>query len=220
MRIPTWLKSCSFALAGLMLTLPVPGESAGTLKKWVDENGTVHYGDRIPPRYARERIETLNEQGLVIERKEAAKTPEQIAEERRQAARAAEEKRRREQAERRDRVLLDTFTNEDEMIMTRNGKIEAVEAVIRVTNERIKKIRERQAGLKKRAAALERAGKPIPDKLARRIAEAERQIRSNLEYIRQRRHDQELIRQKFQADIERFRELKAAQADEEVTPTP
>ena len=133
------------------LLVSTPALHAGKLYKWIDESGQVRYGDRVPPEYAKRRNETLNSQGIVVETKAAQKTKEQLAEEQRVAAlQAAEERRKSEQA-RKDRILLDTFTNEDEMILTRDGKLEAIEAVIRVTKGRIEKLRQRLSDLTRRA---------------------------------------------------------------------
>ncbi len=205
-----------FSAIGLcaIVALSVVPAQAGKLKKWVDENGQVQYGDHIPPRYAKKSSQTLNNQGVVVQTRAAAKTPEQIAEEERLAKLRAEQEIKRQEQERKDRILLDTFTNEDEMILTRDGKIEAIEAIVRVTNGRIQKMRQRLATEKKRAAFLERSGKPVPESVTRQIAEAREQIRHNIEYIDNRRTEQQAIRDKFELDIKRFRELKAAKQEE------
>lgn len=198
---------------GAALLLSTPGVHAGKLYKWVDEHGQVRYGDRVPPEYAKKRNETLNSQGIVVETRAAQKTAEQLAEEQRLAAlRAAKEHRQREQAHK-DRILLDTFTNEDEMILTRDGKLEAIEAIIRVTTGRIEKIRQKLSDLTKRAANLERAGRPVPAELGQQISESRDQIRQNLDYIENRKQEQRAIREKFELDIKRFRELKIAEAE-------
>ncbi len=187
----------------------LPTTQAGKLYKWVDENGQIRYGDRIPPQYARKSNETLNQQGITIDHKEAAKTPEQIAEEQRlEEARIAAERIQQEQ-DRKDQILLDTFTNEDEMVLTRDGKIEAIEAIIRVTNGRTEKLKLRLSELKSRAANIERSGKPVPEKLNSDIKETRHQIAQNFTYVRKRQGDQRLIREQFEADIARFRELQA-----------
>ena len=187
----------------------LPATQAGKLYKWVDENGQIRYGDRIPPQYARKSNETLNQQGITVERKEAAKTPEQIAaaqrlEEAREAAERVQQKK-----DRKDRILLDTFTNEDEMVLTRDGKIEAIEAIIRVTNGRTEKLKLRLSELKTRAANIERSGKPVPDKLNAEISETRQQIAQNFTYVKSRSSDQQLIREQYEVDIARFRELQA-----------
>lgn len=185
---------------------------AGKLYKWVDENGRVRYGDSIPPQYARKSNQTLNQQGIVVKQKAAAKTREQLAEEERIKQAEIEAERIRRENAYQDRILLDTFTNEDEMVMTRDGKIEAIEAVIRVTNGRSEKLKQRLLELKRQAANLERAGKPVPANLNSEIVESRQQILHNLNYVKNRKIEQENIRDKFEADIRRFRELKTAEA--------
>jgi len=197
--------------AGLLFS--TPALHAGKLFKWVDDTGQVRYGDRLPPEYAKKRSETLNSQGVVVETKAAQKTKEQLAEERRVAALQAEEERRQREQAHRDRILLDTFTNEDEMVLTRDGKIEAIEAIIRVTRGRIDKTRERLSELTRRAADLERSGRPVPLELSQQIAESHAQVQQNLEYIENRKREQQSIRDKFEHDIKRFRELKVAEAE-------
>ena len=187
----------------------LPATQAGKLYKWVDENGQIRYGDRIPPQYARKSNETLNQQGITVDRQEAAKTPEQIAAAQRlEEAREAAERVQQEK-DRKDRILLDTFTNEDEMVLTRDGKIQAIEAIIRVTNGRTEKLKLRLSELKTRAANIERSGKPVPDKLNAEISETRQQIAQNFTYVKSRNSDQQLIREQFEVDIARFRELQA-----------
>jgi len=204
---------CCIALAlGSALWLTAVPSQAGKLYKWVDDSGQIRYGDRIPPQYAKKKNETLSDQGIVVETKAAAKTAEQLAKEERKVALEAEQERIRIEAARKDSILLDTFTNDDEMIMTRDGKIEAIEAVIRVTNNRTEKNKQRLANMKLRAANTERSGKAVPKKLLRDISDTRNLIQSNNKYVANRIVEQQRIREKFEADINRFRELKAAQA--------
>ncbi len=196
-------------ILALSSALVFPAAQAGKLYKWVDENGQIRYGDRIPPQYARKSNETLNQQGITVNRQAAAKTPEQIAEEQRlEEARIAAERLQQEQ-DRSDQILLDTFTNEDEMVLTRDGKIEAIEAIIRVTNGRTEKLKLRLSQLKSRAANIERSGKPVSEKLNAEIRETRQQIAYNFTYVKSRNADKKLIREQFEKDIARFRELQA-----------
>ncbi len=203
-RFSRWL---ALALCSA-LWLPAAPLHAGKLYKWFDDTGQVRYGDRIPPQFAKKKNQTLNDQGIVVETRSAAKTPQQLAEDARQAKQQAEQERIQREIARKDSILLDTFTNEDEMIMTRNGKIDAIEAVIRVTNGRNEKNRARLASLKLRAANLERSGKVVPKTLLKEILEVRGQIRFNTDYVAGRKVEQRRIREQFEADIKRFRELK------------
>ena len=206
------LNRCASLTLCTLLGLCAVSAHAGKLYKWVDETGQVRYGDSIPPQYARKSNQTLNPQGIVVDQKAAAKTREQIAQEERIKQAEAEAERIRREKAYQDRILLDTFTNEDEMVMTRDGKIEAIEAVIRVTNGRSEKLKQRLAELKKRAANLERTGKRVPESMNSEITESRQQIEQNQHYVINRKTEQQRIRDKFEADIRRFRELKTAEA--------
>jgi hypothetical protein len=182
--------------------------------KWTDAQGNVHYGDRIPPEYAEQEQKRLNEQGITVEVRERAKTPEELAEEQRLARIQEEENERRHQELTRDRILLDTFGNEDEIIMTRNGKVNAIAAIIRVTEGRIENLRGRLAELTTRAANLERSGKPVSEELHQDILTIRQQIEDNQDYIAQKQQEQQETSAKYEADIERFRELIRLQEEE------
>lgn len=186
-------------------------QKSGRLYKWTDENGKVHYGDMIPPQYSKQERKVLNDQGVEVKTLDAAKTPEQLAEEQRLAAQRLEQERIASDQLSHDRMLLATFTTEDDMVMTRDGKIAAIDGVLRVTRDRIEKIELSLADLTREAAELERGGKPISDNLHEQILGARGQIQRYLDYIASKRREQEGIRAQFEGDIRRFRELKSAQ---------
>jgi len=213
MRTISLLICCSAIALTAAVVIPTESAAAGKLYKWVDDNGQIRYGDHIPAQYADKGNERLNEQGLVIDTKEPAKTQEQLAEEQRIAELAEQEEIKRKERALRDRILLDTFTNEEEMIVTRDGKLEAVEANIRVTNGRIEKLKQQLARLNQQAANMERSGRPVPEAIANRITESHSQIENNLRYIEKRKLEQQAIRENFELDIKRFRELKQAAAE-------
>ncbi|MEE9422468.1 MAG: DUF4124 domain-containing protein [Gammaproteobacteria bacterium] len=199
----------------MVLLLGLMPAQGGKLYKWVDETGQIRYGDRIPPQFAKRKQDTLNEQGVVVNTRAAAKTEQQLAEERRIAEAAAEEKRLRDENNAYNRVLLDTFTTEDDMIMTRNGKVDAIEAAVRLTRARTEKAKQRLLGLTRRAANMERAGRPIPKPLYKEITDARSQIKYNNRYIANRLEEQQAVRQQFESDLKRFRELKSVNTVDE-----
>src|SRR5712671_4787750 len=51
----------------------------GITYRWTDEQGVVHYGDRIPPQYAQKERAVLNSQGVEVRKLDAQKSPEQAA---------------------------------------------------------------------------------------------------------------------------------------------
>lgn len=201
-------------LIASVLGTGLPGEAQARMYKWTDNQGNVHYGDRIPPEYAEREQRRLNEQGITVEVRERAKTPEELAEQRRLAEIEAAEEEQRRQQRARDRILLDTFSNEDEIVMTRDGKISAIEAIVRVTQGRIENLRARLTELTTQAANLERGGRTVPDTLHQDIRSARQQIETNEAYIVAKEQEQDDTRAKYEADIQRFRELLQLREEE------
>lgn len=212
MKLPASLTAT--LLLATTLGAGLSGEVQARMYKWTDAQGNVHYGDRIPPEYAEQEQRRLNEQGVTVEVRERAKTPEELAEERRLAEIKAEEEERRRRQQIQDRILLDTFSNEDEIILTRDGKLNAIDAIVRVTEGRIESLRSRLAELTTRAANLERGGKVVPDNLHQDIHSARQQIENNQAYIAQKEREQQDIREQYEADIQRFRGLMRQREEE------
>lgn len=200
----------SILAAAALIAMPLQSQAA-RLYKWVDDQGNTHYGDKVPPEYSKQERKVLNDQGVQVDKLDAAKTPEQIAEERRLEQKRREEERKLAEQKAHDRMLLATFTTEDDMILTRDGKIAAIESVIRITQGRIQKLKQTIEQYTRQAANLERTGKPVPDDLHNQITQARNQVESYQQFIRAKHQEQEAIREQFEDDIRRFRELKEMQ---------
>ena len=197
------------ALAGLIVLLPAVAQAA--LYRWVDKDGNVHFSDKIPAEAAREdtRKEAITPQGDVKEIvQEKSKTPEQLAEEKRQRElREAEEERIRQQRQH-DRLLVSTYDSVDSLEMARDGKINALESQILVASGQIKEREDLMERFRARAAELERSGEPVNEKLQQDMALTQDQIDRNRERIEELRAEQQRIRDKYAADIARYKMLK------------
>ncbi|RTZ76391.1 MAG: hypothetical protein DSZ02_01405 [Gammaproteobacteria bacterium] len=118
----------------------------------------------------------------------------------------------------RDKVLLNTFRSEDDILLARDGKLATYDAQIRIAYTNIERLKAWLETQKKKAAALERKGRKIPAKLLKEIENTRHQIKANYESILRQEKDKEFIRKKYAADLARFRELKelkTAQAENE-----
>lgn len=200
-------------LTSLLVFLALPAV-AGKLYQWTDENGEKYYSDRVPPEHARREHRRLNPQGIEIERREPAKTPEQLAREQELKQLRAEQQRILEEQRARDRVLLRTFRTEDDLLMARNGKLVAVDAQIKLADSNVKRLRTRLADLQARAAALERRGDAVNRNLLQNIDQLRDQIENNYRYIVTREQDKLAIRERFEQDLQRFRQVQSLRAGE------
>ena len=183
--------------------------------RWVDSEGQVHYGNRVPPEYAKAERRVINEQGRTIQIYEAAKTPEERA-----AARAAAEKEARRKAldEKQaihDRSLLATYATEQDMQLARDGKVSSVDALLQLTNSRIESMKLRLLDLTEEAATYERSGKPLPLSLEGQIQNLRTQIARNDEFVKEKELELSDIQNQFDADINRFIELTAERENTE-----
>jgi Domain of unknown function (DUF4124) len=177
--------------------------------KWVDENGEIQYGDRVPPKYASKERSLINDQGQTVKVYEAAKTPEQKAEAQALARQQAEQKKLAEQQAVRDHSLLSTYSSEEDMLSARDNKIASMETLIQLTNTRLDSMQQRLNELTSDAAEFERSGKKLPEGLVNQMKNTKEQIRQNEEFVKNKEKEKDQFAQKFDADIKRYRELTA-----------
>ena len=97
--------------------------SEAKLFKWVDKNGTTHYGETIPPEYADRDTKQLSN-GRVTDRDETFDSKQNSAKKETPEEKAAKEARRRDDA------LLNSFTNEKEIDLSRDRSLMQIEARI------------------------------------------------------------------------------------------
>jgi len=106
--------------------------------------------------------------------------------------------------------LLDTFSSEDDLVLAQDGKLAAIEQTIHVTESRIKKLQKSLNEIMSMAAEMERRGKPPADGTQNEIDVVRAQIAENRAYIKTLHKEQDAVRNAFESDLTRFKELKAA----------
>lgn len=185
-----------------------PGTAQAKIKCWTNSDGIRECGNAVPPEYAQQGHDEINKAGIRVKHHERAQTEAELAETARLKALEDEKKRLAEEQAAHDRVLVDTFASEDEIIMARDGKITSIRTEIRLTNKSMNAAEERLNQLRKQAANLERAGKPVNEKLTQDIQQAQVQIKEYETFISNRRTEEEKILQQFETNVERYRQLR------------
>lgn len=179
--------------------------------KWVDEDGQMHFGDKIPPKYLVKEHDELNQRGLTVKHKAAAQTAEEkikkkhLEREQRKAALIAKKKKQR------DRVLLDTYTTESDLIVARNSRLEAVDTQIRLAETIVGSSNEKIAALEKQVASIEASNREVPDNLRQRLESEKQQVavQTRVRDMHKKRRNE--IAAQFGDYIKRFKVLKAEQ---------
>jgi len=185
-----------------LVVLSLPAKAR--IKCWENSDGVRECGDKVPPEYSQKSHKEISSHGITRKESERAKTEEERAEDERLAVIQEEENRKLAEIEKQDKILLDTYSNTDDIQMTSDGKIVALDSTIKLAKKRNEKI---QDDLDKRtatAAAEELAGKQPPEDLLKDIQSLQRQIKNNDKFIADKHMEQEAIRKEYADKIARF----------------
>ena len=189
-------------------TLLLSGRATASIKCWTNNEGIKECGNVVPPEYSQQGHEELSEQGVTVSKTERAKTAEELAaDEEAKKQQAIREQMAKEQAAK-DRVLLDTFTTEEDLILTRDGKLRAVDTRIVHAKQVTVGLERQREELEEQAANEERAGKSVSDELLADIESVKRQIEEHTAFIKNREQEKTDLRAQFDIDLERYRQLK------------
>jgi Domain of unknown function (DUF4124) len=181
--------------------------------KWVDEKGVVHYTDKMPPEEVNKGSVELNKQGIPVKKTEPAPTPEQ------RRAKALEEERQRqltkqqEEAERRDRALLSSYTSESEIDLARNRSLQTIDSVLKSAQAYSAQLTKRQADLEAKKKA-EYSDKPAPAALERELEGITTELGRQADLIALKQRETAQVNAKYDTDKQRWRALVAAKGGE------
>ncbi len=198
-------------LLALVLVSSISLDASAGIKCWTNKEGVRECGNAVPAEYAQQGHTKFNAQGVAVGYRKRAKSQAEFAEEERIKEQKAEEDRKRQEAEKADRVLLDTFSSEDDLVFAREGKVSAIEAQIQLTESHIEKIQANVDRMIAIAADLERRGQKPSEQAMADIEKVRAQVAENRSFIETKRKEQESVRQQYATDIERFRKLSGIQ---------
>ncbi|HSH27122.1 MAG TPA: DUF4124 domain-containing protein [Wenzhouxiangella sp.] len=193
----------------LPLALAASVAQAQSVYRWVDDQGETHYGQSVPPEFKDYGYVRLGPDGMVRERVEPALSPEQIAERRRQRAEQARQEATERSQEARDRMLLATYSSEEDLRKALDMQMAGLESQRTSTHMALDLVENRFETLIGRAADLSRKGQDVPERLRADIEATRAELRGlrrdlgRLEVRKQRTRD------RFAANLERYRELTA-----------
>jgi len=186
--------------------------------KCVDDKGVTLYGDTMPPQCATKPILEMSGQGSVTKKYEAALTAEQIKAREGENARKKEDEKLVAEQKRKDSALLATYGSEREIDIARDRSLGQIDARVSSANQRIKEIDKRVEKLQNEMEFY-RAGKskkgPAKEPPIQLVSELERSNneRTALEAsIKKMADEKAKMREKFEKDKVRWKELNAAQA--------
>jgi hypothetical protein len=196
----------------IVISVFLSAQAQAKMYKWTDEKGEVHYGDSMPAQYLKKEHSELNQQGLTVKQISAEDTDAQRAEKARHAQMAKEKADRLAEEQKRDRVLLDTYTTERDLVAARDARFEAVDSQIHLSESIISDSQKKLDAGEKLAKSLKAQGKPIPESLEDKIKREQSQIATQEDVKQSRVKQRKEIADQFNGYIARFRVLKVEQA--------
>lgn len=195
---------------GLLATLLVGAtfslSAEAKLYKWVDNDGVTHYGEVIPPEYAdKDRVE-LNKEGRVVREQEVLTPQKRLAREQADTKRRAEEQLATER-QRRDKTLINTYSNVKEIELARSRSLQQIDARIFAIQSSIKTASANLAGLQNEADGYAKRHKEIPPSLREDLQNAQARLDMLNNDLAQPLADKAAIEARYDADKARYIEL-------------
>ena len=193
----------------LMISALFAVSAQAGLYRWVDENGAVHYGDKVPAKYLKQEHQELNEQGTTVKKHDRAMTAEEKAEKKRQEAeRKRLENEKRAQALR-DRVLTDTYTTERDLVAAKDARLDAIDSQLQLSKELIKNTQEKVEKTEQLIESLKASGKMVPESTYAKLEREKLALATQKGVQQGHQIKREEVIVQFDGYIERFRELMA-----------
>ncbi len=189
-------------IAGVAFSFPVSAK----LYKWVDDKGTTHYGETIPPEYAKKDRQILNKAGVVIRTQDILTPEERRAKEAEEAKISAEKTTERNQ-KLHDKSLTDTYSNVNEIELSRTRNLQQIDARINSIKSQLHMANDNLTGLQNNAVARSRAGKKIPTFLQEEIKSAQDRVNTMQQDMDKYNAEKQAINTRYDADKARYKEL-------------
>ncbi len=208
------------ALATLLcasLVFAAAGAHAVTYK-WIDDQGIVHYTDKMPADAINKGNVELNKQGIPIKKTDPALTPEQRRVKEAEDERIRQAARAREEVARKDRALLQTYTTESEIDLARKRALGTIDGQINSAQGYSTTLSKRKQEIEARLTAL--GDKPVPPALERELNNINDELDKQADLITTKKKEAVAVNARYDADKRRWQELAAmAPADGNPAPT-
>ncbi|CAG9931435.1 DUF4124 domain-containing protein [Candidatus Nitrotoga arctica] len=179
------------------------------LYKWVDDKGVTHYGEVIPPEYTNKSNVLLNDKGRLIKRNEEINNTERRTNEEDDAKKRIDNEAKLELS-RKDKALLNTFSNEKEIDLARDRNLHQVESLISSIQSLQRAARESLKNYQQEAEGIKRAGRKHPVSLQVDITEGENKLAKLQLDLVKAQEKAASVKASYEADKMRFRELNGS----------
>ena len=199
----------SMLLAGACLFAVTSRAEAG-LYKWTDERGKIHYSDKIPAEAVNGANLQLNRQGLTIRKTEQVKPSTQpVAKTESDEQRIRQAERDKLLAARRDRALVESYTNEKEIDLAKARAVATIDGQVQSAQGYIAQMQKRRDELEGKKGTY--APRPVPGALVFEVETIDAEIARQHEFIAAKKKESANVAARYDADKQRFHELRSGE---------
>lgn len=182
--------------SALLIMSHAQAENSNRIVKWKDEKGVTHYGDSIPPQYANRDNSLMNKQGITVQQNKPNVPHDKGAE----LAKLEQDKK--------DRALLGTFTNADEIDLTRDRNLEPELLILKNLQQDRAIAQARVDKSNAKAAPFVKTKKPVPANISSEL-KADKDALAKIDLrINERQKSIDAIRKRFEEDKKRYLTLR------------
>jgi hypothetical protein len=197
----------AYLLTALLLVVTPVAAQKAAISKCQDATGKWHYGDNAAEACARSSVTVINERG--IKKKEIA-APASSEDIKRREAIEAEQMRAKERSKQ-DQILLSTYSHEADITFVRDRRIAQIESNIKAGNETLSSLRKSLERAQAQETSERKSG-TVSESTTKMLQQNQQQVANHEAAIAQMRSEQDQIRLRAEADLKRYRELRAATA--------
>lgn len=204
------MKNTLFNLSkyALVLLLPfsmaVAAADSKLLYRYKDEQGNLVIGYSVPPKYAALGYEVISQDGRVIEVIERQLSNDELANlSDEEKAKRTVEADRQKQIER-DESLLLRYSSVDDIEDAREREMRELNIRLSILRGTISGLKGKMESEQRRAANIERSGRPVPGVIMDNIAAIRLELQAATESIDKRKAEIEVVNQAYQSSIDRF----------------
>ena len=176
--------------------------------RWVDDDGTIHYSDSLPPSKSQRQQDVMNPQGRVVETIAAPKTKNELEEAQKLAVLEEQRRKDKEQADHRDRVLLAMYLTVEDIEYVRDERLGTVDAAIELTKLRKKKFLTKLQDLDISEQKFKDSGTNTPPWLTKSRKHYKEQLANVNDILSIKEKEKLAIKKRFASEINRYLELK------------
>ncbi len=188
------------------IALAADENSSNAYKCWTDEDGITSCGNVVPKEYSQRGFQEYNDQGIIVNKVQKAKSDEEIAAIRRKEEEA--EKKKKQDAE--DRALLDLFGTEQDIerarsaiLATIDGQIHSIETIVASLEKNLSDMLKNLEDSKNNPDVSESQLQIIQ----KNIDDVNYRIKSNRDTLQSKQKEKENVNKEYDAYSQKFKDI-------------